>query len=44
MILVIGIILFVIFLAFLTENFTDFGFIGKNNPHKFCEKCGRRVV
>lgn len=30
-------------LGLLTEGFTSFGFCGRGNKHKWCEKCGRRV-
>lgn len=37
------IVFIVIMLAFATEGFTNFVFWGRNNKHRFCEKCGRRV-
>lgn len=27
----------------ITDGFNDFYVWGKKNPHKFCEKCGKRV-
>ena len=39
-------VLLVVYLVggFMTNGFTDFGFWGCNDRHKFCECCGRRVT
>lgn len=38
-----GLLVACMLVGFLTSGFTDFGFWGRNDKHKFCECCGRRV-
>lgn len=36
-------VLIMLTLLSVTDGFTCFGFFGRGDNHKYCEKCGRRV-